>query len=60
MPEQPDYDAIIKQLQEKYKNIDQDTDDHLMGLLYSKTYYLLGLYTDRRFIKSANSKNYFK
>jgi tryptophan 2,3-dioxygenase len=37
MPEQPDYDAIIKQLQEKYKNIDQDTDDHLMGLLYSKT-----------------------
>ncbi|WP_411893188.1 tryptophan 2,3-dioxygenase family protein [Winogradskyella sp. A2] len=36
MEDQPNYDDIIKQLQEKYEKIDQDTDDHLYGLLYSK------------------------
>jgi len=36
MEDQPNYDHIIKSLQQKYKKIDQDTDDHLMGLLYSK------------------------
>ena len=28
------FDDIVKQLQEKYNKIDQDTDDHLYGLLY--------------------------
>lgn len=36
MPDQPNYDEILKSLQEKYEAIDQDTDDHLYGLLYSK------------------------
>ncbi|MCA0131479.1 tryptophan 2,3-dioxygenase family protein [Winogradskyella alexanderae] len=36
MDDQPNFDAILKQLQEKYNQIDQDTDDHLYGLLYSK------------------------
>ncbi len=30
------YDHIISALQQKYDAIDQDTDDHLMGLLHSK------------------------
>ncbi|RZN84722.1 MAG: tryptophan 2,3-dioxygenase [Winogradskyella sp.] len=56
MPNQPDYSHIVKALQEKYDGIDQDTDDHLLGLLYSKpiTYWdyiqtdaLLGLQTQR-------------
>ncbi|GGI56520.1 tryptophan 2,3-dioxygenase family protein [Winogradskyella haliclonae] len=56
MSNQPDYSHIIKALQEKYNGIDQDTDDHLLGLLYSKpiTYWdyiqtdaLLGLQTQR-------------
>ena len=56
MPNQPDYSDIIKELQQKYDKIDQDTDDHLYGLLYSKpiTYWdyiqtdaLLGLQTQR-------------
>ncbi len=56
MSDQPNYDEIIKALQEKYTKIDQDTDDHLYGLLYSKpiTYWdyiqtdaLLGLQTQR-------------
>jgi tryptophan 2,3-dioxygenase len=56
MPDYPDYSAIIRQLQEKYDGIGQDTDDHLMGLLYSKpiTYWdyiqtdaLLSLQTQR-------------
>mgnify|MGYP001828473995 FL=1 len=36
MSDQPKYDEIIQALQEKYSKIDQDTDDHLYGLLYSK------------------------
>lgn len=36
MEDQPNYSDIIKKLQEKYEKIDQDTDDHLYGLLYSK------------------------
>jgi len=36
MPDQPNFDHILKELQEKYIAIDQDTDDHLYGLLYSK------------------------
>ena len=36
MDDQPNYSDILKQLQEKYAKIDQDTDDHLYGLLYSK------------------------
>lgn len=56
MSDQSNYDEIIKQLQEKYTKIDQDTDDHLYGLLYSKpiTYWdyiqtdaLLNLQTQR-------------
>ncbi|SHG70894.1 tryptophan 2,3-dioxygenase family protein [Winogradskyella jejuensis] len=56
MSDQPDYSHIIKSLQEKYDSIDQDTDDHLLGLLYSKpiTYWdyiktdaLLSLQTQR-------------
>ena len=56
MPNQPDYSHIIKSLKAKYDGIGQDTDDHLMGLLYSKpiTYWdyintdaLLGLQTQR-------------
>ena len=56
MSEQPNYDHILKELQEKYIKIGQNTDDHLYGLLYSKpiTYWdyiqtdaLLGLQTQR-------------
>ena len=36
MSEQKNYDDIVKALEEKYAKIDQDTDDHLYGLLYSK------------------------
>ena len=36
MADQPDYSHIIKSLQHKFDEIDQDTDDHLLGLLYSK------------------------
>jgi tryptophan 2,3-dioxygenase len=36
MPDQQNFDDIIKALQEKYQKIDQQTDDHLYGLLYSK------------------------
>ena len=36
MSDQTEYSHIIKSLQEKYASIDQDTDDHLLGLLYSK------------------------
>lgn len=35
MSDQP-YKNIISAIEEKYNAIDQDTDDHLMGLLYSK------------------------
>ena len=56
MSNQQDYTHIIKALQHKYDNINQDTDDHLLGLLYSKpiTYWdyiqtdaLLGLQNQR-------------
>ena len=36
MSDQPNYDSIINELQAKYKQINQDTEDHLLGLLYSK------------------------
>jgi tryptophan 2,3-dioxygenase len=36
MSQTSNYNHIIKALQQKYDNIDQDTDDHLLGLLYSK------------------------
>ncbi|MGJ8548189.1 tryptophan 2,3-dioxygenase family protein [Winogradskyella wichelsiae] len=36
MSEQKNYDDIVRALEEKYAKIDQDTDDHLYGLLYSK------------------------
>ena len=36
MANQADYSNIIKALEHKYNNIYQDTDDHLLGLLYSK------------------------
>jgi tryptophan 2,3-dioxygenase len=36
MPEHENYESIIKALQKKYEAIDQDTEDHLYGLLYSK------------------------
>ncbi|WP_339755720.1 tryptophan 2,3-dioxygenase family protein [uncultured Winogradskyella sp.] len=56
MSDQPNYNEILKALQEKYTEIDQDTEDHLYGLLYSKpiTYWdyiqtdaLLNLQTQR-------------
>ena len=37
MADQLNSNEIIKALQEKYAKIDQSTDDHLYGLLYSKT-----------------------
>jgi len=36
MSDQPDFDPIIKELQQKYKSINQDTQTHLEGLLHSK------------------------
>ena len=36
MGDQPNYNHLVKALEDKYKAIDQDTDDHLLGLLYSK------------------------
>ena len=36
MSDQPDFSQILDALQEKYNTIDQNTDDHLYGLLYSK------------------------
>ena len=36
MSNQHNFDSIIEELQQKYKSIDQDTEDHLYGLLYSK------------------------
>ena len=30
------HNSLINELEEKYKSIDQDTEDHLKGLLYSK------------------------
>jgi tryptophan 2,3-dioxygenase len=56
MPDQPNYDLILKQLQDKYQAMGQDTEDHLIGLLHSKpiTYWdyiqtdaLLNLQTQR-------------
>lgn len=37
MPDQPDSDFILGELQKKYKDINQDIETHLEGLLYSKT-----------------------
>lgn len=37
MPDQPNFDFILSELQKKYKDINQDTETHLEGLLYSKT-----------------------
>jgi len=37
MPNQPDFDFILSELQKKYEDINQDTQTHLEGLLYSKT-----------------------
>ncbi|MEO6348880.1 MAG: tryptophan 2,3-dioxygenase family protein [Aquaticitalea sp.] len=36
MPDKPDFDPILAELQQKFKSIDQDTQTHLEGLLYSK------------------------
>ena len=36
MSEQQKYTHILKALQHKFDGIDQETDDHLLGLLYSK------------------------
>jgi len=36
MADKQSYDHLIKSLEAKYNAIDQDTDDHLLGLLYSK------------------------
>lgn len=36
MSNQPDFDPILRELQKKYKSINQDTQTHLEGLLYSK------------------------
>ncbi len=36
MSEHQKYSHILKSLEEKFDKIDQDTDDHLLGLLYSK------------------------
>ena len=37
MSKHSEFDPILKELQKKYDAINQDTDDHLLGLLYSKT-----------------------
>ncbi|MBE9490609.1 MAG: tryptophan 2,3-dioxygenase [Bacteroidetes bacterium] len=37
MPDQPNFDVILGELQKKYRDINQDTETHLEGLLYSKT-----------------------
>lgn len=37
MPDQPNFDVILNELQKKYQDINQDTETHLEGLLYSKT-----------------------
>ena len=37
MPNQPNFDFILGELQKKYQDINQDTETHLEGLLYSKT-----------------------
>jgi len=37
MPDLPDFDFILGELQKKYKDINQDIETHLEGLLYSKT-----------------------
>jgi tryptophan 2,3-dioxygenase len=37
MTDQTNFGPILKELQTKYEAINQDTEDHLMGLLYSKT-----------------------
>ncbi len=37
MPDQLDFDFILGELQKKYKDINQDIETHLEGLLYSKT-----------------------
>ena len=36
MPDQPNYDFILKELENKYETINQDTATHLEGLLHSK------------------------
>ena len=36
MDDQPNYDDLIQQLEEKYEGVDQDTETYLEGLLYSK------------------------
>lgn len=37
MSDQPNFDFILGELQKKFKDINQDTETHLEGLLYSKT-----------------------
>jgi tryptophan 2,3-dioxygenase len=37
MSDQPNFDFILGELQKKYEDINQDTETHLEGLLYSKT-----------------------
>ena len=37
MTNQNNFDPILKELKKKYDAINQDMDDHLLGLLYSKT-----------------------
>lgn len=37
MPDQPNFDFILGELQKKYQDINQDTETHLEGLLYSKS-----------------------
>ncbi|RLD29860.1 MAG: tryptophan 2,3-dioxygenase [Bacteroidetes bacterium] len=37
MSDQPNFDFILGELQKKYQDINQDTETHLEGLLYSKT-----------------------
>ncbi len=37
MPDQSNFDFILGELQKKYQDINQDTETHLEGLLYSKT-----------------------
>jgi tryptophan 2,3-dioxygenase len=36
MTDQTNFDTILNELQKKYEAINQDTEDHLFGLLYSK------------------------
>ena len=50
---------LIDALEKKYSELDQDKNNYLEGLLYSKTFKLLGLHSNGCFAQSTNPKNKF-